>query len=192
VVGTERERGTDGREDDVSIPIMTAADLMRPVPTIAADVSWREAVQLLLGNALDAVPVVDAERYVVGILTQTDLATRTRGVERTELRAVLDGVITIRSHRTLLRWHESPHWEMGSTVATLMTAPVVTVRPETPLPTVARTLLDHDITQVPVTDAGGHIRGMVRQRDIVAAVAMWSASLLPPAERDAFAAWAAS
>jgi hypothetical protein len=33
---------------------------------------------------------------------------------------------------------------------------------------------------------------MIRQRDIVAAVAMWSASLLPPAERDAFAAWAAS
>ena len=188
----ERGRGSDGRKDDMSIPIMTAADVMRPVPTIAADLSWRDAVQLLLGNALDAVPVVDAEQHVIGIVTQTDLATRTSGVERTELRAVLDGVVTIRSHRTLLRWHESPHWERGSTVATLMTAPVVTVRPETPLPVVARMLLDHDITQVPVTDADGQSRGMVRQRDIVAAVAMWSASLLPPAERDAFAAWAAS
>jgi CBS-domain-containing membrane protein len=171
---------------------MIAADVMRPVPTIAANASWREAVQLLLGNALDAVPVVDSDDCLIGIVTQTDLATRTSGIERTELRAVLDGVITIRSHRTLLRWHESPHWDMGSTVATLMTAPVVTVRPETPLPTVARTLLDHDIAQVPVTDAVGQVRGMVRQRDIVAAVAMWSASLLPPAERDAFAAWAAS
>ncbi|MHB8647072.1 MAG: CBS domain-containing protein [Thermomicrobiales bacterium] len=180
------------RGDDTNLPIMTAADVLRPVPTIAADVSWREAVQLLLGSALDAVPVVDGEQRVIGIVTQTDLATRMRGVERTELRAVLDGVVTIRSHRTLLRWHESPHWETGSTVATLMTAPVVTVRLETPLPAVARTLLDHDITQVPVTDADGRIRGMVRQRDIVAAVAMWSASLLPPAERDAFAAWAAS
>ena len=171
---------------------MIAADVMRPVPTIAADVTWREAVQLLLGNALDAAPVVDADKHIVGIVTQTDLATRTSGVERTELRAVLDGVVTIRSHRTLLRWHASPHWEMGSTVATLMTTPVVTVRPETPLATVARTLLDHDITQVPVVDDTGQVRGMVRQRDIVAAVAMWSASLLPPAERDAFAAWAAS
>jgi CBS-domain-containing membrane protein len=182
----------DGRNDDMSIPIMTAADVMRPVPTIAADVSWRDAVQLLLGSALDAVPVVDAAQHVIGIVTQTDLATRTSGVERTELRAVLDGIVTIRSHRTLLRWHESPHWEKGSTVATLMTAPVVIVRPETPLPAVARILLDHEITQVPVTDADGCIHGMVRQRDIVAAVAMWSASLLPPAERDAFAAWAAS
>lgn len=192
MIESENGRGMAGRNDDRRIPIMTAADVMRPVPTIAADLSWRDAVQLLLGNALDAVPVVDAEQRVIGIVTQTDLATRTSGVERTELRAVLDGVITIRSHRTLLRWHESPHWERGSTVATLMTAPVVMVRPETPLPTVARILLDHDITQVPVTDANGHIRGMVRQRDIVAAVAMWSASLLPPAERDAFAAWAAS
>lgn len=171
---------------------MIAADVMRPVPTLQGDVSWRGAVQLLLGNALDAVPVVDADNRVIGILTQTDLATRTSGTERTELRAVLDGVITIRSHRTLLRWHESPHWETGSTVATLMTTPVVTVRTETPLSTVARTLLDHDITQVPVVDDTGRLCGMVRQRDIVAAVAMWSASLLPPAERDAFAAWAAS
>ncbi len=180
------------RSDDTSIPVMTAADIMRSVPTITADTSWRGAVQLLLGGALDAVPVVDAERRVIGILTQTDLATRMSGIERTELRAVLDGIVTIRSHRTLLRWHESPHWEMGSTVATLMTAPAVTVRPERSLPIVARTLLDHDIAQVPVTDADGQARGMVRQRDIVAAVAMWSASLLPPAERDAFAAWAAS
>lgn len=171
---------------------MIAADVMRPIPTIEAHVSWREAVQLLLGSALDAVPVVDSNKHIVGIVTQTDLATRTSGVERAELRAVLDGVVTIRSHRTLLRWHASPNWEMGSTVATLMTAPVVTVRPETPLANVARTLLDHDIAQVPVVDESGQVRGMVRQRDIVAAVAMWSASLLPPAERDAFAAWAAS
>jgi len=166
--------------------------VMRPVPTITADISWRGALQLLLGNTLDAAPVVDGERRVIGIITQTDLATRTSGTERTEMRAVLDGVLTIRSHRTLLRWHESPHWETGSTVATLMTTPVVTVRPETPLSAVARILLDHDIAQVPITDADGQVRGMVRQRDIVAAVAMWSASLLPPAERDAFAAWAAS
>jgi CBS domain-containing membrane protein len=171
---------------------MIAADVMRPVPTIEATLSWREAVQLLLGSALDAVPVIDANKRIVGIVTQTDLATRTSGIERTELRAVLDGVVTIRSHRTLLRWHSSPNWEMGSTVATLMTSPVLTVRPETPLAAVARTLLDHDITQVPVIDETGQVRGMVRQRDIVAAVAMWSASLLPPAERDAFAAWAAS
>ena len=171
---------------------MIAADVMRPVPTIEAHISWREAVQLLLGNALDAVPVVDGENHLIGILTQTDLATRTRGVERTELSAVLDGLITIRSHRTLLRWHASPQWEMGSTVATLMTTTVVTVRPDTPLPIVARTLLDHDIAQVPVINAEEQVCGMIRQRDIVAAVAMWSASLLPPAERDAFAAWAAS
>ncbi len=180
------------RSDETSIPVVTAADVMRLTPTIASDALWREAVQLLLGSALDAAPVVDGEQRVIGIVTQTDLATRTSGVERTELRAVLDGVVTIRSHRTLLRWHESPHWEMGSTVTTLMTAPVVTVRPETPLSMVARILLDHDITQVPVTDVDDHIRGMVRQHDIVAAVAMWSASLFPPAERDAFAAWAAS
>ncbi len=192
MIETESRRGMDRRNDDTTIPVMTAADVMRPVPTIAADVSWRGAVQLLLGDALDAAPVVDAAQRVIGIITQTDLATRTSGVERAELRAVLDGVVTIRSHRTLLRWHESPHWEMGSTVGALMTAPVVVVRPETPLPVVARILLDHDIAQVPVTDADGQARGIVRQRDIVAAVAMWSASLLPPAERDAFAAWAAS
>ncbi len=171
---------------------MYAADIMRPVPSLRADVSWRDAVQLLLGNALDAAPVLDGTAIVVGIVTQTDLATRATGLERTELRAILDGIVTIRSHRTLLRWHTSPAWESGSTVASLMTMPVITGRPETPIAVVARTLLDHDIAQIPVTDPAGHLGGMVRQRDIVAAVAMWGASLFPPAERDAFAAWAAS
>jgi CBS domain-containing protein len=198
MVGDRREsesvrRSAVYRQTDNDGDSMYAADIMRAVPTLRAEISWRDAVHLLLGNALDAAPVVDTDDRVIGIITQTDLATRTTGLERTELRAILDGVITIRSHRTLLRWHESPHWETGSTVAALMTASVVTVRPDTPIAVVARTLLDHDIAQVPVTDSTMHLAGIVRQRDIVAAVAMWGASLFPPpAERDAFAAWAAS
>ncbi len=53
---------------------------------------------------------MDVADRVIGIITLTDLATRIKGNERIELRAVLDGILTVRPHCTLLRWHEAPHW----------------------------------------------------------------------------------
>jgi CBS domain-containing protein len=49
----------------------------------------------------------------------------------------------------------------------LMSDDVVTVAPDTPLREVARTLLAHQISAVPVVDAGGAVVGMVSEGDLV-------------------------
>ena len=155
---------------------MNAAQAMRcPVVTVHSGDTWREALRLLLGGSLNAVTVVDDAGALVGIVTQTDLASRIQGNERTEMRAILDGILTPVSHRTLLRWHQAPEWGGGARVASVMTATVVTVPPDAPLAVVARLLLAHDIAQAPVVDGANRPLGMVGQRDLVAALATGAA-----------------
>ena len=169
---------------------MHAEDIMtRSSLNIRRDASWREALQLLLGDSRSAAPVVDEERHLVGIITQADLATRTTEDERLEMHNTLDGTLRVRSPHTLLRWHMAPHWEETSTVEMIMTAPVVTAYAETPVAEVARLLLDHRIAQVPIVDGEGMLLGMVAQSEIIAAVAASAVNPLPPME-EAFAAWA--
>lgn len=169
---------------------MRAEDIMtRPLVNILRNASWREALQLLLGGACNAAPVVDEERHLIGIITQADLATRITENERLELRDTLDGILRVRSPHMLLRWHAAPHWERTSTIETLMTTAVVTASAETPVAEVARLLLDHGIGQVPIVDREGVLLGMVAHQDIVAAVAACAVPPLPPME-EAFAAWA--
>ena len=51
--------------------------------------------------------------------------------------------------------------------AEIMTQPVITVRPETPVHDVARLLLDHGITGVPVVTAGGRLAGIITEADLI-------------------------
>jgi CBS domain-containing protein len=173
---------------DRSAP-MHAADIMTcPLLSIQRDTSWREALQLLLGSNRNAAPVVDEERHLVGILTEADLTARITESERLELRVVLEGAPNVQPPHMLPRWHAAPHWERTSTVGMIMTASVVTAYAETPVTEVARRLLDHGITQVPIVDREEVLLGMVTQRDIVAVVAAGGVTLVPPME-ETFAAW---
>ncbi|HYF06332.1 MAG TPA: CBS domain-containing protein [Acetobacteraceae bacterium] len=53
------------------------------------------------------------------------------------------------------------------TARDLMTPDVVTVPPETPVMAVARMLADRGISAVPVTDAQGHLLGIVTEGDLI-------------------------
>jgi len=52
-------------------------------------------------------------------------------------------------------------------VSRLMSQPAITVRPETSVSEIARTLLDHDIDGVPVVAADGRLVGIVTDSDLV-------------------------
>lgn len=151
---------------------VTAADVMlRDVPSLVADAPWRDAVPILLKDAHVALPVLDRGGRVVGILTRADLAVRVGGMERTELRAVLDCAVLARSFGVVTRWHDRETRFPGVLVASLMTAPVVTVHARMSLRTVAMILFSRDIAQVPVTDGVRRLVGMIRRYELIAALA---------------------
>lgn len=54
-----------------------------------------------------------------------------------------------------------------TTVRDVMTTPVITVRPEAPLKDVARVLVRHLISGVPVVDDVGHIVGLISETDFL-------------------------
>jgi CBS domain-containing protein len=49
----------------------------------------------------------------------------------------------------------------------VMTTPVVTVRPETPVEEVAKLMLERRISAVPVVDRGGRVKGIVSEGDLL-------------------------
>jgi CBS domain-containing protein len=49
----------------------------------------------------------------------------------------------------------------------VMTSPVITLRPDTPVPTAATLLYSHGFTAAPVVDAAGHVVGIVTEADLV-------------------------
>src|SRR5512138_2664970 len=53
------------------------------------------------------------------------------------------------------------------TVRDVMSRPPLTVRPETSLKDVARLLVEHRISGLPVVDAGGRVVGVVSEADLL-------------------------
>lgn len=49
----------------------------------------------------------------------------------------------------------------------VMTSPVVTVSPDTPFREVVRSLIEHDVSGVPVVDVSGTLVGIVTEADLI-------------------------
>ena len=123
-------------------------------------------VQLLLGKMLKAVPVVDRENHVAGIITDGDLLHHAGMPVRLAVGERLEA-------DDLCGFLEQVSQE--KTAAGIMTTPVVTVREDEELAHVVRTLLDHNLKRLPVVDSQDKLKGMVSRRDILRAVAGYDA-----------------
>lgn len=136
--------------------------MTRSVTAVTPDTPARQVVELLLGKLFKALPVVDAEQRVIGIITNSDLLRHagmpvSLGVgarlEADDLRQFLD---QISQHRT---------------AGDIMTAPVVTVREDEDVAHAVQKLLAHGLKRLPVVDAGGRLAGVVSRVDILRAAA---------------------
>ena len=126
-----------------------------PAVTIHQAGTVREAGDLLSKHGISALPVLDDERRLVGIVSQMDL-------------------IRLDSSKTPPEAGQ-PRGEPVR-VADVMTAQVVTVDVDTDLHTVAQCLSDSRVRQVPVM-AGADVVGVVSRRDLVRWMARSDATL---------------
>jgi CBS domain-containing protein len=125
-----------------------ARDVMSsPVITLRPDVPVHAAAALLVSHGFTGAPVVDAERRVVGIVTEADLV---RG------RIVPEG-------RTV---PERPE----PVVADVMTPAPIAMQPDADLADVVALMLDEGIRSVPII-ADGRLVGVVSRRDALRVVA---------------------
>jgi CBS-domain-containing membrane protein len=118
-----------------------------------------EAARTLVASGFKALPVVDGDGRVIGMLTETDFLCRLQAGTFLELllRMVEDSCEL--SHRC----HETP-------VREAMTAPAITVRPEAGFREMMAAFRRHAGRSMPVADAQGKLRGLLLRKDFLEAL----------------------
>jgi CBS domain-containing protein len=137
----------------------TVQDVMtRDVVAVRGSTPFKELVRLLNEHRVTALPVLDdAGRVVVGVVSESDLALK-------EVQPLREGHTPIFESAR----HRSERAKAGgTTAATLMTAPAVTVGPEEPVTAAARLMHDRDVKRLPVVDHGGALVGIVTRADLL-------------------------
>jgi CBS domain-containing protein len=137
-------------------------DIMsREVKTVSPATSVAAAVELLVAKALRALPVIDQQRKVVGILTDGDLLTRA-GLVTTSLQRELNWS-EFNDEIAKLRLSEL-------TVGDLMTVNPVTVDENRPIGEAVQIMAQRGIKRLPVVDVRGQLVGMVSRVDVLRAL----------------------
>ena len=141
---------------------MQAADIMtREVVTAGPDASVCEIAVLLLLNRISAVPVVDEEGHVLGIVSEADLLGRPpAGSPRASwLRLFDEDAVVLEEIATARRLKARD----------VMTAPAVTVGEDTPIAVLATLMGRHRVKRVPILHHG-KLAGIVSRADLLGAL----------------------
>jgi len=143
-----------------------------PVVTVPPEAPVKAVAEVLLRNRVSAVPVVDGHGHVLGVVSEADLLVK-------EL-AMGSG--------THLPWFEGCHVpevrrrREATTAAGLMSAPVISVHPDTTLRQAAKTMCEKRIKRLPVL-AGGWLVGIVSRADVLRVYLLPDEQLRRRAER---------
>jgi CBS-domain-containing membrane protein len=144
---------------------MKARDVMVfPVITVKPSSSVMEVATTLLERRISAVPVVDDQGKLVGIISEGDLMHRSEaGTERQRSWWLLGWT----GDETLAAEYVKAH---ARKVADVMTPNVITATPETPLHEIAALLERNSIKRVPIVK-DGQLVGIVSRANLIQAVA---------------------
>ena len=152
----------DKHEDETPRTGRNVAELMHAdVPTVEPTARLEEIVRALEGSRRRRVVVVDGDRRVLGIITDGDLLRRSQQKHHPGLLARL---------RNLLVGDDAPAPvlpDAGEQAVDLMTAPVVTVHPDTPLATALHLMTEHAIKRLPVVDGEGRLVGLLGRASVL-------------------------
>lgn len=143
---------------------MLAKDIMtREVITVRPDTSIEEAAKLMVDNKVSGLPVVDEEGKIVGIVTEKDLMVKASEFKIPFYITLFDSIIFLENP---IKFNNHIRKYFASQVKEVMTARVVTVDEETPVPEVARIMQTEKVNRVPVTQ-NGVITGIITRNDIL-------------------------
>jgi len=148
----------------------TAAEIMSAdVPSVAPDDEARTAIDLLAKSDLGAVPVLDEDRKVVGIVSESDLilADEESDLHLPHYLEIMGGVVFIGSMKGFEKRLEKA---FATSVSELMTADPITVHTYESADRVAKKIADHHHNHLPVVDEDGRLAGMVTRADALAAI----------------------
>jgi CBS domain-containing protein len=154
----------------------TVASVMtRNVVTVAPSATYKEVAGRLHERGVSAVPVVDAEHRVVGIVSEADL------LLKEERPAPRPGGHLLDPHGDAAR-------ATARNAAALMTSPAVMVGSRATLTEAARLMHHRHVRRLPVVDAAGALVGIVSRADLLTAFLRSDESIAVEVRDDVLAA----
>jgi CBS-domain-containing membrane protein len=116
----------------------------------------KEIARWLAAGSVSALPVLDRDHGVVGVVSEADLLLRAGQPEGHGIRDILDPRRKARRGRAT-----------GRTALQLMTSPAITVRPEASVREAARIMTERGVKRLPVVDEAGRLVGIVSRADLI-------------------------
>lgn len=138
-------------ESTPSEDVRVSAVMHRNVATVGPRTSFQEIARILVGRRISAVPVVDAERRVLGVVSADDLLTTRPHFFRYSQRAS----------------RVAPGRAAGRTAADLMSAPALVIDAETRVARAADLMQARHVKRLPVVDEERRLVGIVARSDLL-------------------------
>ena len=148
----------------------TAGEIMRDdVPSVTREEDAKKAIDLLAQTDLGAIPVVDSEEKVVGIISESDLiiSEEEEDLHLPHYLNIMGGIVFVGSMKG---FEEKLHKAFATNVRDLMTHDPVTVAVDDGAETVAKRIAESHHNHLPVVEGDGRLAGMVTRADALAAL----------------------
>jgi CBS-domain-containing membrane protein len=148
----------------------TAADIMdTDVPALEPQDDARHAIELLAEREIGALPVVNSDRRVIGIVSESDLVLSD---EEADLHLphffnLMGGTIFTES---LKGFEKRLNKAFATSVRDLMSDDPIVVQADDPVEKAARLIAQKHHNHLPVVDGEGKLAGMVTRADALAAL----------------------
>lgn len=154
------------------------ADVMtRRVVTVGPKTPFKDIVEILADAAISAVPVLDQNGTVLGVVSEADLLRRQEHQDDSDQR----GASIFAGHRAHEQWRRSA----GLTAAEVMTVPALTITAQVSLPSAARILARAEVRRLFVVEHD-QLVGVLSRRDLLKAFLRTDADLRATIERGVF------
>ena len=154
----------------------TVKDVMTTqVLSVRPAASFKEMVVKMRRSRVSALPVIDGEGRVIGVVSEADMLNKEADLDT--------GPGTLSD---LLRIGEREK-AAGVSAAELMTKPPVTIGPGVPLADAARLMRDRRVKRLPVINDAGLLIGIISRADVLRVFARPDADIRREAEEEAIA-----
>ena len=133
------------------------ADLMTTeVVSVDETAGFKQMVELIEQHRISALPVVDGQRRVIGVVSEADLILK-------EDRIDLGDQHVFESHRR----RQERQRAGGTTARELASVPAVTIGPGDSVREAAKLMHDRAIKRLPVVDGDGRLVGVISRSDVL-------------------------
>lgn len=144
--------------------MLKAKDIMtKEVHSVTPDTDLSDLAKLFQDTGVNAMPVVDAENRLVGIVTETDLVEQGKPLHIPTVVSIFDWVFYLESEKS---FKDEVKKITARTVGEVCTSDVVSCAPDATVEEISSLMVDKKANLIPVLD-DGKVIGVVARLDII-------------------------